>query len=319
VSWRILLAAIAGAILCASSASVASARHAPKLRLPLVPLQSAQLGPVGASLPLEFDSGPAANGDAPTPLKKLGRLGGYLLDYGDAYVGGAGVTSIATQVERFRTPTGAKKGLRYWKNDDKVVASFYRSIGLTVSAHFFRVPAVGSSHFAYATSFEIPNADPLFTVDEEVSSRSYILHANVAAGTESMAEHLAPVLMHKLEHRLRQMLDGQLRGKPARLPRLPAPGPPAGGPDLSSLVVGPSDFTGPATVIDQGYEPDPGAVSTCIPPGSSTRSSRRSAGTRTPTRRRGRAPSSLTSSPPPPPPATRRLSTSAPSATTHTA
>ena len=213
-------------------------------------------------MPLEFDSGPAANRDAPAPLKKLGRLGGYLLDYGDAYVGGAGVTSIATQVERFRTPTGAKKGLRYWKNDDKSVASFYRSIGLTVGAHFFKVPAVGSSHFAYATSFQIPNADPLFTVDEEASSRSYILHANVAAGTESMAEHLAPVLMRNLEHRLRQMLDGRLRGKPARLPRLPAPGPPPGGPDLSSLVVGPSDFTGAATVIDQGYEPAPGAVST---------------------------------------------------------
>jgi hypothetical protein len=68
--------------------------------------------------------------------------------------------------------------------------------------------------------------------------------------------------MAKLEHRLRQMLAGHLHGTPAKLPRLPDPGPPPGGPDLSTMVVGPSDFSGPATVIDQGYAPDPGALST---------------------------------------------------------
>ena len=254
--------AVAAAILCGSAASAASAKHSPKVRLPLVPLQTAQLGSAGASLPLEFDSGPMTNGDGPPQLKKFGRLGGYQLDYGDPYLGGAGVTSIATQVERFRTPSGAKTGLKYWKKSDRSALVFFRQIGVTASAHFFRVPAAGRSHFAYVASLRIPNADPLYTVDEEATSRSYVLHVNVAAGTESTAERLAPVLIRKLEHRLHEMLDGRLRGKPAKLPQLPPPGPPPGGPDLSSLAVGPADFTGLATISDQGYDPDPSAVST---------------------------------------------------------
>lgn len=262
MSLHALVVVAAVAILCAPSASAASAGHAPQRRLPLVPLQTAQLGPTGASLPIQFDSGRVANRDAPPQLEKLGRLGGYLLDYGEAYLGGTGVTSIATQVERFRTPSGAKKGLRFWRKSDRHLTALYRSIGLTISASYFKAPTVGSGHFAYVTGFQIPNTDPLYAVDEEASSGSYILHASVAAGTESTAERLAPVLMRKLEHRLRQMLDGHLRGKPARLPNLPTPGPPPGGPDLSSFVVGPSDFTGQATAVDQGYEPDPGAVST---------------------------------------------------------
>jgi len=257
---RRLLAAIAGAALCASSAS-AAAGHAPKLRLPLVPLQTAQLGPAGASLPIQFDSGPVANRDGPPQLKKLGRLSGYLLDYGDPYLGGAGVTSIATEIERFRTNSGAKKGVRFWKKNEQLVAGLYQSIGLVVSARFFKTPAVGSGHFAYVTSFQIPNADPLYTADEVASSGHYVLHASVAAGTDATAEHLAPALMAKLEHRLRRMLDGHLRGKPARLPGLPEPGPPPGGPDLSSFVLTPPDFIGQATVVDQGYDPDPSAVS----------------------------------------------------------
>lgn len=254
--------AAAAAILCGSAASAASAKRSPEVRLSLVPLQTAQLGSAGASLPLLFGSGGVSNRDVPSTLKKLGRLGGYGLSYGDPYLGGVGVTSIETQVERFRTPAGAKKGLKFWKKDDQATAAIYHQVGVMVSAHFFKVPAVGSGRFAYVTSLQIPNADPLFTADEEASSGGYVLHVTVAAGTEPTAEHLAPVLMRKLERRLRLMLAGRLRGKPAKLPKLPEPGPPPGGPDLSTLVVGPSDFSGPATVIDQGYEPDPSAVST---------------------------------------------------------
>ena len=261
MNWRILLAAIAGAILCASYTSAASARHAPKLRLALVPLQTAQLGPSGASLPIEFDSGPVANRDAPPQLEKLGRLGGYLVDYGDPYIGGAAVTSLETQVERFRTRAGAKKALAFWKQNDKRTAALYHEIGIVVSARFFEVPSVGSARYAYLNSLQIPNADPLFTVDEVASSGSYVLHASVAAGTQVAAEHLAPVLMARLEHRLRQMLAGRLHGMPVRLPPLPEPGPPLGGPDLSTFAIGPGDFTGQATVIDQGYAVDPTALS----------------------------------------------------------
>jgi len=262
VKLRILTVALAATILCGAAASAASAKHPPKIRLALLPLQTAQLGSAGASLPIQFDSGPTANRDAPPQLKKAGRLGGYQLDYGDAYVGGAGVTAIATQVERFRAHAGAKKGLKFWKKEAALLPKIYSSVGLPFSGRFVKVPAIGSGHWAFLTSMQIPNADPLYSVDEEASSGNFVLHASVAAGTESTAEHLAPFLMKKLVHRLRKMLGGTLRGKPAKLPKVPEAGPPLGGPDLSSFVVGPSDFTGQATVVDQGYDVDPSAVST---------------------------------------------------------
>jgi hypothetical protein len=262
VNLRVLVVAVAAAIMCGSAASAASARRPPKIRLPLLPLQTAQLGPAGASLPIEFDSGPVSNRDAPSQLKKAGRLGGYLLDYGDPYLGGTGVTAIETQVERFRTHAGAKKGLKFWRKQEALLPALFRSIGLPFSGQFFKVPAVGSAHFAFVTSMQIPNADPLYSVDEVARSGSFILHGSLAAGTESTAKHLAPVLLAKLQHRLRQMLGGHLRGKPVKLPPLPEAGPPAGGPDLSSFVVSPADFTGQATVLDQGYDVDPSAVST---------------------------------------------------------
>jgi hypothetical protein len=258
---RIVVALVAGATL-ASSAAASHSKRPPHLRLSLVPLQTAQLGPSGVSLPIQFDSGTVSNGDAPPPLRKAGRVSGYLLDYGNPFSGGPGVTSIQTQIDQFRSPAGAKKGLQYWKTADKLEASLYFQIGIAVSAHFFKVPAVGSGHFAYVTLMQVPNADPLYTVDEEASSGSFVLHATVDAGTESTAEQLAPYLMTRLVHRLRRLLGGHLHSTPAKLPPLPEPGPPPGGPDLSKFVVGASDFTGTPIVISQGFGIDPTAVST---------------------------------------------------------
>jgi hypothetical protein len=138
----------------------------------------------------------------------------------------------------------------------------------------------------------IPNADPVYMVDEVATSGGSVLHATVYAGTEPTAVRLAPVLTSRLVRRLHRLLGGQLRAAPAKLPHLPAAGPPPGGPDLSKLVVGPADFSGLATVVDEGYEVDPSAVSSygiaCSRPARSSRSRTRSRGTRTRTRRRGR-------------------------------
>jgi hypothetical protein len=60
-----------------------------------------------------------------------------------------------------------------WKKLDKLQAAVYHRFGIAVSARFFKVPAVGSGHFAYVTSMRIPNADPLYTVDEEASRGSF--------------------------------------------------------------------------------------------------------------------------------------------------
>jgi hypothetical protein len=255
----ILLVALVAAVLLPAAASAKPAHH--RLRLALVPLQTAQLGPAGASLPIAFDSGRVSDAEAGSLLKKLGRVDGYLLDYGDPFTGGTGVTSIETQVERYRTPKGARKALGYWKQIDLLQALVYREIGISVGAHVFKTPSVGSAHFAYLMPLRIPNADPVYTVDEVATSGGFVLHATTYAGTASAAERLAPVLTSRLVHRLHRLLGGQLHATPAKLPHLPVAGPPPGGPDLSQLVVGPADFTGPATVIDQGYEVDPSAIS----------------------------------------------------------
>jgi len=256
----LVLALVAAAALVPATTAAARKMHH-RLRIELVPLQTAQLGPAGASLPIEFDSGKVSNRDAQPTLKRLGRVSGYQLDYGDSVSGGAGVTSVETQVEQFRTATGAKKALKFWKKNDEQAATLYLHLGVAVSAHFFKTRAVGSGHFAYVTLLQVPNADPIYLVDENASSGRFVLHATIAAGTESAAEGLAPVLTAKLQHRLRQLLGGHLHGKPAKLPRLAQPGPPPGGPELSSFVLGPSDFTGPASVLVQGYAVDPTALS----------------------------------------------------------
>jgi hypothetical protein len=260
-STRILVLGLVAIAALVPAASAASHKKHHRLRIELVPLQTAQLGAAGASLPIQFDSGKVGNGDVESALRKLGRVSGYQLDYGDFLSGGAGVTSIATQIEQFRTATGARKAVKFWKKNDEQAAAFYRRIGVGLSNHFFKTRAVGSGHFAYATLLQITNADPLYLVDEVASSGRFVLHATIGAGTESAAEQPAPALTARLAHRLRELLGGHLHGKPPRLPRAGAPGPPPGGPDLSMLVLAPSDFTGPAAVSEQGYEVDPTALS----------------------------------------------------------
>lgn len=253
-----LVVAVAAAFPLAASAAHKRHVHA---HLGLVPLQKSQLGAAGTSLAIQYDSGPVPNSQSEIPSPVFGRLGGYLLDYGVSTSGGAGVTSIETQVEQFRTGAGATKALTFWKNEDRLQGALYQQIGIAVSTHFVKVPRVGGGRFAYLTAMQIPNADPIYGVDEAARSGSFILHATVTAGTESTAEKLAPALTAKLVHRLHQLLAGRLHGKLAHVPPLPQPGPPPGGPDLSTLVVGPSDLSGPSTVADQGYILDPALVS----------------------------------------------------------
>jgi len=261
VKGTLLAALVVAATIVPAAASgshgTQTQRH---LRLSLVPLQTSQLGPAGASLPIEFDSGTVSNRNAGAP-QNLGRVSGYLLDYGDPYSGGAGVTSIQTQVERFRTSGGAKKDLRFWRESDKLQGPLYRAIGISDGAGFFKVRAIGSGRYAHLTSLRIPNADPLYLVDEAASSGRFVLHATVWAGTASTAKKLAPALTAKLVHRLRLLLAGRLHGKPPNLPPPPTAGPPPGGPDLAPFVINPSDLSGQAAVTSQGYGIDLTALS----------------------------------------------------------
>src|ERR1700749_3134873 len=106
---RILLVVALGALWLIPFGSAASS---PSVKLALVPLPKAALGAPGHSLPLAQDSGSVSNAEAasessgdvtPKRLNRLGRLSGYLVDYGNPFGDAAGVREIQTAVERDRS------------------------------------------------------------------------------------------------------------------------------------------------------------------------------------------------------------------------
>ena len=51
-------------------------------------------------------------------LERLGRISGYLLDYGTPFSDSPAVSEIQTEVERYRTPAEARKGLGFWRKQE---------------------------------------------------------------------------------------------------------------------------------------------------------------------------------------------------------
>ncbi len=259
---------LGGALLVAAVlVPAASARSAVRVKLSLVPLPKAALGAAGHSLAVAHDSGVVSNAVAAgnsltgttASLKKLGRVTGYLLDYGDAFRGGSGVTAVETGVDRYRSASAAKHGLAFWKKDDAKITTLGKA-GLTVSGRQLKAPRVGARRFAFLATLKAPGVSPVSTVDEQVADGSYVLEVSVAAGSAAKAKGLAAKLARKLDARLRQALAGRLHGKPVKLPPRLKPGAPKGGPDLSTLALTASDL-GQATVADEGYAVDPSALS----------------------------------------------------------
>jgi hypothetical protein len=90
------LAALA-ALLLVPAASATRSHH---VRLAVVPLPKSAIGAAAASFPVAYDSGRISNAEAAShspdattkTFKKLGRLDGYALEYGNAFTGDAGVT-----------------------------------------------------------------------------------------------------------------------------------------------------------------------------------------------------------------------------------
>src|SRR5579862_8049547 len=76
----VALLAVAAAFPLAASA--AQKKH-PHAHLGLVPLQKSELGPAGASLAIQYDSGAVPNAQSEVP--GYGRLAGYRVDYGGPY------------------------------------------------------------------------------------------------------------------------------------------------------------------------------------------------------------------------------------------
>jgi hypothetical protein len=265
VKRGLFVVALAAAVLAVPAAS-ASRSH--PLKLALVPLPKSAIGAAAQSFAIAHASGPVSNAEAAAhtsgatkgTFKKLGRITGYVLEYGNAFTGAAGITAVHTGVDRYKTAADARRALAFWQREDARLSQLdspsfsVTSVPVTVPA-----PAAHTSHFAYLTSYSASNIAPVSGIDEQVADGRYVLDVIVTAGDAASAEALAPSLAAKLDARFRLARKGHLHARPVKLPKLKA-GPPPGGPDLSTLALRKSDLVGTVSV-SKGYSVDPAAVS----------------------------------------------------------
>jgi hypothetical protein len=202
-----LVAAVAAAVLL----TVASASGASQqLKLALLPLPKTALGQAGHALPLAADSGADSNAHAATQgtgdfsakqLKHLGRVSGYLLDYGSPFSDTAGVSQIQTEVEQYRSAAKARRGLAFWRKQELDVR-LLKKFGLHVSFKKIALPNVHGPHWAYLTTLSANGLSPLHGVDAQLLDGNYLLDVNVA-GSPAEVERLVPTLARKFDQRLR--------------------------------------------------------------------------------------------------------------------
>lgn len=246
----------------------ASATRSHSVRLAVVPLPKSVIGAAAQSFSLAHDSGRVSNSSAAAhtsdatakTFRKMGRVDGYALEYGNAFTGAAGITAVRTSIEQYRTAADARRALGFWQKEDAELGKLdnpdfsVTSVPVDVPA-----PAARTSRFAYLTSYSASNIAPVAGIDEQVADGRFVLSVIVTAGTASDAVALAPTLAQKLDARLRLARNGRLHARPVKLPRKKA-GPPPGGPDLSALALRKADLPGKISVT-KGYIADPAAIS----------------------------------------------------------
>ena len=251
------VAALAAAVLVPT----ASAGHVINAKLSLIPLPKSSLGSAARGMTLAQDSGALPNSAVSPGFEALGRISGYLLDYGDAFRGGARVTAIESDVNKYRSTRGAKRAVAFARTEDVAGVAALNDAGLAFTGKALTRPSLGGRSFAFVWTSGIAGVDPVSIVDLQWSNGRFTLEVQVAAGTSTEAESLARKLAKRLDKRLRHGLAGRLHGKPVKLPPRPKAGPPPGGPSLAALALQASDFGGPATVLYQTYAVAPRAIS----------------------------------------------------------
>lgn len=264
-----MLRGLAVAALIATVAVPAASAKSAAVKLSVLPLPKAQLGAAAKSLALAHDSGvvsnvtAAYNTTAATPgmIAKLGRVTGYTLDYGDVYGSGTGVVAVQTGADLYKTAADAKKGIAFWKEDDPRKVATLSHFGLQATASTFTVPKLGAARFGALATITISGLSALRSADVQIADGKYVLYAQVSSASASSAKSLATKFAKALEARLHLALLGKLRAAPVKLPAKLQAGAPAGGPDLGTLALTSSDFTGTATVDGSGYSVDVAALS----------------------------------------------------------
>jgi hypothetical protein len=253
----LVLAALAAALL----APAAGASGDSQVQLSVVPLPKSALGPAGHSLPLARDSGPVSNAEAASEanghvtgaqLKALGRVGGYLLDYGNPFGSLVGVREIQTAVERYRSAADARKGLAFWQRDEVKTAAL-KKFGVDFSVTKLRPAGIPGAHWVYAGTVAIKGLAPIHGVDAAFQRGQYVLGISVSAGSISAAAHLVPTIARRLDQRARLALAGRLHAGPVKLPPALKPGPPPHGPKPAGLALTTADLGGSASVAHAAY------------------------------------------------------------------
>jgi hypothetical protein len=251
-----LVAAVAAAVLLTVASASATSQQ---LKLALLPLPKTALGQAGHSLPLAGDSGADSNAHAAAQgtgdftakqLKHLGRVSGYLLDYGSPFSDTGGISEIETEVEQYKSAAQARRGLAFWRKQE-IDVRLLKKFGLHVSFKKIALPNVHGQHWAYLTTLTANGLTPLHGVDAQMLDGDYLLDVSVA-GSPADVERLVPTLVRKFDQRLRLAESGHLRAKPVTLTRA-KPGPPAHGPKPAQMVLTRSDVGKPATIRHSGY------------------------------------------------------------------
>ncbi len=264
----------AAALVTGVLAPAAAGGSAPvRVELAAVPLPKSAIGSVARPLQLSRFSGAVSNAAAAArsmnfsvkTVNKLGRVWGYVLDYGVAASGRSGVTDVSTSIEKYKTAAAAKRGLAFWRKNDSLLGllnhgSFsVRNFLFTKPDGRLKIGAVGQAWFAYLTQYQAPNIAPFSTFDQRFREGKYLLQVQVS-GTPGADTRLASRLRDQLDMRLELALKGRLHAKPPVTPPPLRGAAPHNGPDLSTLALKATDLSG-TVQVREGYVVDPAAIS----------------------------------------------------------
>jgi len=252
---------VVAAVVAAVLVTTTGASSAPQVNLAIVPLPKSALGAAARAFPVATDSGVVSNADAandaaatvtPGRLSHLGRLTGYLLDYGNPFSSGPGITEIETQIDRYRNVADARNGLEFWRRDELKTPALKR-FGIDFSLKKLSLAGLPGPSWEYGGTAALKGLKPLHGVDAAFQRGQYVLSVSIAGGSISAAARLVPGVARKLDHRMRLALAGRLDARPVKLPPPREPGPPPHGPKPADMVLTKSDVGTPATIRHGGY------------------------------------------------------------------
>ena len=171
----------------------AASASSPKVRVSLLPLPKAAIGPASKSLPRGTLGG--------APLVAGGH--GYWLEYGYPFQGGSGVLDVGTQVDQLKTVDLAKDDLFSQR-----AGTVFHVLGPQLQGAETGGGFVGPRRNPGVTRYTASNIDPMSTFSTWLRDGRYVLGVTVSAGTSSAATKLG----WSLAELLRQEAAPRTRG-----------------------------------------------------------------------------------------------------------